>query len=94
MPILPKDVRSKLVGEEPVQEVNEFELATGTLRIISATDCVKDRLCAYYFWNDQQGLTQAVLVTKSQDVDLKEIERWSKVEGKLTGFLAFKSKIK
>lgn len=82
------------VGEEPVQEVNEFELATGTLRIISATDCVKDRLCAYYFWNDQQGLTQAALVTKSQNVDLKEIERWSKVEGKLTGFLAFKSKIK
>lgn len=34
------------VGEEPVKAINEFELATGTLRIISATDCVKDRLCA------------------------------------------------
>jgi hypothetical protein len=37
------------VGEEPVKAVAEFELATGTLRIISATDCVKDRLCAFYF---------------------------------------------
>ena len=82
------------VGEELVQEVNEFELATGTLRIISATDCVKDRLCAYYFWSDQQGLAQAVLVTRSQNVDLKEIERWSKVEGKLTEFLVFKNKLK
>ena len=82
------------VGEELVQEVNEFELATGTLRIISATDCVKDRLCAYYFWSDQQGLGQAVLVTRSQNVDLKEIERWSKVEGKLTEFLVFKNKLK
>jgi len=82
------------VGEEPVKEIDEFELATGTLRIISATDCVKDRLCAYYFWNDQQGFAQAVLVTKSQNVDLKEIERWSKVEGKLAEFLVFKSKLK
>lgn len=82
------------VGEEPVKKVDEFELATGTLRIISATDCVKDRLCAYYFWNDQQGLAQAMLVTQSQNVDLKEIERWSKVEGKLVEFLAFKNKLK
>lgn len=82
------------VGEEPVRKVEEFELATGILRVISATDCVKDRLCAYYFWNDQQGLAQAVLVTKSQKVDLKEVERWSAVEGKLAEFQAFKSKLK
>jgi hypothetical protein len=81
------------VGEEPVKVIDEFELATGTLRIISATDCVKDRLCAYYFWNDQQGLAQAVLVGKSQKVDLKEIKRWSKVEGKEQEFEVFKNKL-
>jgi hypothetical protein len=73
---------------------DEFELATGTLRIISATDCVKDRLCAYYFWNDQQGLEQAVLVSKSQKVDLKEVKRWSKVEGKESEFEVFKNKLR
>ena len=82
------------VGEEPVKEVSEFELATGTLRIVSPTDCVKVRLCAFYFWNDQQGLAQAVLVTKSQTVDLKEIKRWSKVEGKLNEFEVFLNKLK
>ena len=81
------------IGEEPVKVVDEFKLATGTLRIISATDCVKDRLCAYYFWNDQQGLTQAVLVSKSQQVALKEIKRWSKAEGKEQEFEVFKSKL-
>ena len=81
------------VGEEPVKVIDEFELATGTLRIISATDCVKDRLCAYYFWNDQQGLAQAILVNKSQSVDLREIERWSKAEGKEQEFEVFKSKL-
>lgn len=82
------------VGEEPVKEISEFELSTGTLRIISPTDCVKDRLCAFYFWNDQQGLAQAVLVAESQNVDLKEIKRWSKVEGKEQEFEVFKSKLK
>lgn len=81
------------VGEEPVKEVSEFELATGTLKVLSATDCVKDRLCAFYFWNDLQGLEQAVLVAKSQQVDLKEIKRWSKVEGKEKEFKAFTDKL-
>jgi hypothetical protein len=81
------------VGEEPVKEISEFKLCTGTLRILSPTDCVKDRLCAFYFWSDLQGLEQAVLVTKNQQVDLKEIKRWSKVEGKEKEFKAFTDKL-
>ena len=81
------------VGEEPVKEINEFELSTGTLRVISATDCVKDRLCADYFWKDQQGLAQALLVSRSQDVDISEIKRWSRAEGKEREFEVFESKL-
>ncbi len=81
------------VGEESVKEVSEFELATGTPRVVSATDCVKDRLCAFYFWNDQQGLAQAVLVANDQIVDLKEIMRWSKTEGKEREYDIFKGKL-
>lgn len=81
------------VGEEPVKEISEFELATGILRVVSATDCVKDRLCAFYFWNDRQGLEQAVLVAESQKVDLQEIKRWSRVEGKLQEYEIFKKKL-
>lgn len=81
------------MGEEPVKVIDEFELATGTLRVISATDCVKDRLCAYYFWNDQQGLVQAILVSKSQPVDLPELNRWSKAEGKEHEFEIFRKRL-
>ena len=81
------------VGEEPVKEISEFELSTGTLRVLSPTDCVKDRLCAFYFWKDQQGLAQAVLVAKNQKVDLKEIKRWSETEGKEQEFKVFKKKL-
>jgi hypothetical protein len=68
-------------------------LSTGTLHVISATDCVKDRLCAYYFWNDQQGLAQAILVSRSQSVDIREIKRWSIAEGKEQAFEVFRSKL-
>jgi hypothetical protein len=81
------------VGEEPVEEVSEFALATGTLKVLSATDCVKDRLCAFYFWNDLQGLEQAALVAKNQTVSLKEIKRWSKVEGKEKEYKLFEKKL-
>jgi len=43
------------VGEEPVKEVSEFELATGILRVLSPTDCIKDRLCAFYFGMTYKG---------------------------------------
>jgi hypothetical protein len=77
-----------------MKEVSEFQLATGTLRVVSATDCVKDRLCAFYFWNDQQGLAQAILVAESQNVDLKEIRRWSKTEGKEKEYEIFESQLR
>ncbi len=78
------------VGEEPVKEISEFTLSTGILRIISPTDCVKDRLCAFYFWGDRQALAQAILVAESQTIDLAEIERWSNVERKAQEFQVFK----
>lgn len=81
------------VGNEPVKEILDVKLLTGVLRVISPTDCVKDRLCAYYFWGDNQGLAQAILVAQNQKVDLKEIERWSKVESKLLEFQIFKEKL-
>jgi hypothetical protein len=74
------------VGEEPVKQIDEINLETGVLRLISATDCVKDRLAAYYHWNDAQSLEQATLVAQAKRIDLDEIERWSKVEGKLGVF--------
>ncbi len=81
------------VGDEPVKEIVEYKLDTGTLRMISPTDCVKDRLAGYYYWDDLQCLEQAVLVARSTDISMEEIERWSKVEGKLEDFKSFKERI-
>ena len=74
------------VGREPVKEVIILKFPTGDLSIISPTDCVKDRLAAYYHWGDRQSLEQAILVAKDNNIDLKELERWSMAEGKLSIF--------
>ena len=70
------------VGEEPVKEILELRQATGILKIISPTDCVKDRLAGFYHWDDLQCLEQALLVARENQVDLDEIKRWSEGEGK------------
>jgi hypothetical protein len=71
---------------EPVKVVREIRLSTGILRVISPTDCVKDRLAAFYHWGDNQCLDQAKMVCESNSVDLMEVARWSKAEGKRVEF--------
>ncbi len=78
------------VGDEPVKQIQEIKFSTGSLRVISPTDCVKDRLAAYYHWGDRQSLRQAVLVAKDNQVDIEEIERWSEKEGKKVEFQSIK----
>jgi hypothetical protein len=74
------------VGKEPVEAIEEIQFSTGILRILSPTDCVKDRLAAYYHWADLQCLEQAVLVVRSNSVNLKEVRRWSGREGMSDAF--------
>jgi len=77
------------VGIEPVKEIQDVVLDTGTLRIISPTDSVKDRLAAYYHWGDEQCLYQAVLIRDTVKIDFGEIERWSRGEGKEAEYKVF-----
>jgi len=74
------------VGSEPVREIQEITFPTGHLALLSPTDCVKDRLAAYYYWNDRQCLDQALLVAETKEIDLREIQRWSGVENKSIEF--------
>lgn len=69
------------VGEEPVNKIQTIEKKGRKLKLLSPKDCVKDRLAAYYHWNDRPSLEQAVMVSLAQSVDLKEIEKWSSNEG-------------
>jgi|WetSurSiteA1Bulk_404760.scaffolds.fasta_scaffold71452_1 hypothetical protein len=81
------------VGNEPVKKVDEHMLTTGVLRIISPTDCVKDRLAGYYHWNDLQCLEQASMVAEANKIDIAEVERWSKAQEKHEEFTRVKNRL-
>lgn len=81
------------VGEEPVKEISSIKKGDKVLKLLSPTDCVKDRLAAYYHWNDQPSLDQAILVCRDSNVDLIEVERWSINEGMSKKFKIFKKNL-
>lgn len=69
-----------LGNEEVDDEWTTLATEVGELRILTPTQCVKDRLAGFYNSVDRQSLDRAVEVCLHQDVDLEEIERWSEGE--------------
>jgi hypothetical protein len=81
------------VGDEPVREVREIRRGKRTLKLLSPTDCVKDRLAAFYHWNDRPSLEQALLVGRGNDIDLREVGRWSRAEGMKEKYAVFRAEL-
>ena len=77
------------VGDAPVEEIAEIETEAGVLRLLTPTDCVKDRLAAYYHWDDEQCLQQAIWVTQQNTVDMEAIKQWSLKEKSEQKYLNF-----
>ncbi|MBI5047905.1 MAG: nucleotidyltransferase [Deltaproteobacteria bacterium] len=69
------------IGDEPIKNLTKLKTKSGKVVLLTSTDTVKDRLAAYYHWNDPQALEQALMVAKDQKVNIAEIKRWSAKEG-------------
>jgi len=82
------------IGSEPIKDIITLEFETGNLRLISPTECVKDRLAGFYFWNDRQCLEQAILVSSNNQINMNEIRKWSMKEGEEKKFQMFLEKLK
>jgi hypothetical protein len=59
------------------------------LLALSPTDACRDRLAAFYHWNDRQSLAAAVAVAARNRVVLGKIRSWSRSEGNGEGFATF-----
>jgi hypothetical protein len=81
------------IGEEFITNIEEIETDTGILRVISPTDCMKDRLAWYYHFGDMQCLSQATLLSIDHRIDMEEIRRWSEGEGKLDDFVEIRHQL-
>ncbi|MEP7027283.1 MAG: hypothetical protein ABI960_01690 [Candidatus Eisenbacteria bacterium] len=63
--------------------VSPIEFVSGRHRCLalSATDSCRDRLAAFYHWNDRQSLAVAVRIAATNRIRWSVIERWSAAEG-------------
>jgi len=84
-----------MVGDEQIKEdqVHRLETKTGTLKLLSPTDCVKDRLAAFYHWTDRQSWEQAVSVARKHTPDWESLARWHENEVEMNAFERFRGEV-
>ena len=71
------------LGEEYPVTPEEILVEGRILRLLSPTDCVKDRLAAYIHWKSRDCFNQALLVCRRQRnrIHLDKIAGWCEREG-------------
>jgi hypothetical protein len=69
------------IGNDVSIVPREEDVQGRTLKILSPTDCVRDRLASYIHFRARECLDQALLVVRAQAVDWDAIERWCLGEG-------------
>ena len=82
------------VGRKIIKPENEITIKGNSLRLLSPTQAVMDRLCAFFFWNDRQGLDQAIWIARAQPIKISIIKKWAKEEGETEKFEEFLSELK
>lgn len=81
------------IGDEPIHQFNTIKTPLGTIKLLYPLDIIKDRLASYYYWNDKQSLEQAIHLTLSQKINVKDIEQWSTKENQSEKFIIFKQRV-
>jgi len=70
------------IGDDYLIKPIEIKIYGQAIKILSAEDCVRDRLASYVYFKAKECLDQAYLVANKQKIDIKNISKWAKVEGK------------
>lgn len=82
------------IGRDVRIQPVEVRVGRGRVLALSPTDSCRDRLAAFYFWNDGQSLEVAVRIARRAGVDLAAIRRWSESEGMGKRFREFERRVK
>jgi hypothetical protein len=65
------------LGNEEPKEHNELKTHVGTLKLLTPTNCVKDRLCAYLYHNGEECFSQAIAVAHKNEIDKENLSKWA-----------------
>jgi len=84
------------VGNEPIHHFENHRTSLGTIKMLTPTDSVKDRLASFYHWNDRQSLDQAIAICLEcpKKISISKIKKWSEKENHLQKFDVFLQKLK
>ncbi len=70
------------VGQELIHETTIVEVGSGEIPILLAKDVIKDRLVAYFHWNDRPSLVQALALMSNHFIGTEELKTFCLAEGK------------
>jgi hypothetical protein len=82
------------LGDEVVRKWAQIPTPAGMLQILTPTQCIKDRLAAFFHWRDSQSLEQALLVGKTNRISMTELARWSLAEGHAQDYEEFRRRLR
>lgn len=68
------------LGHEEPKVHNELKTHVGSLKLLTPTNCVKDRLCAYLYHNGEECFSQAIAVAHKNEIDKEDLLRWANKE--------------
>ena len=77
------------IGDDTGIQPEEKMFEGRVLKILSPTDCIRDRLVSYIHFKSRDALDQAVLVARSQPFDLSKIKEWCRLENASEVFAEF-----
>ena len=69
------------IGSDYTIKPHEVFVEGIIIKILSPTDCIKDRFASYIYFDARECLDQAVLVATKQKFDLKVVKDWCNNEG-------------
>lgn len=85
------------IGQSTVTPDGQLQVKDTIVKMYSPTQCVMDRLAAWFHWNDRRSLIHALWVCEKHPINLDKIKRWASKEGesaKLKQFIEEYKKLK
>jgi len=68
------------LGNDLTKDFSELKTHVGTLKLLTPTDCIKDRLCALVYHGGEECFNQAIAVAHLNSFDKDNLIKWAKNE--------------
>lgn len=82
------------IGDDLSIVPDEVESDGKKIKILSPTDCVKDRLATYIYFKNRIGMEQALMVARKHPVNFENIKKWCQGENSPQVYEEFEQNLK